>query len=403
MSPNLRQQLRLEGGRLWIAMAMAVLVVVPWVLPALQVDLLTRALLIGVLAVAFNLLYGYTGLLSFGHAMFVGAAGYAAALFFLRVVPAYGLGTAFGGLSVLVNFVFALLLGVIAAAILAVVVGYFSVQLEEIYFAMITLSFSMAIWVIVQYDHLAAVMPLDVVTNGSDGLDFLSQIGTVNILGIEFYLRHFLYPRPYYYISLLIGTVAVYALWRIVRSPFGTVCLALRENPERARALGVNVQRHRWKTFIISGAFTGLAGAMLIIHSGGIKPGATHWTASAEPVLVTVIGGPYSFLGPVIGAITFEYLRWFIRQFPLLEAYWELSFGILLLIVVLFFDNGVTGGLKRFGEWLGSARGHYDRDGFGGVVGFADESVVTKLQSIRHAVVNAVDSITGRSGPGSND
>ncbi|KTG30711.1 branched-chain amino acid ABC transporter permease [Haloferax profundi] len=399
MSANARQKLRLEGKRLWVAAAMAVLVVIPWVLPALQVDLLTRALLIGVLAVAFNLLYGYTGLLSFGHAMFVGAAGYTAALFFLRVVPAYGLDSAFGGVSVLVNFVLALLLAVIAAGILAVIVGYFSVQLEEIYFAMVTLSFSMAIWVIVQYDHLAAVMPLDVVTNGSDGLDFLSQIGTVDIFGIEFYLRHFLHPRPYYYISLLIGTMAVYSLWRIVRSPFGTVCQALRENPERAQALGVNVQRHRWKTFIISGAFTGLAGAMLIIHGGGITSGSVHWTASAEPVLVTVIGGPYSFLGPIIGAITFEYLRWFIRQFPLLEAYWELSFGILLLVVVLFFDNGVTGGLKRFGEWLGAARGHYDRDGFSGVVGFGGESVVTKL----HSILNAVTSITGSSGPGSND
>ncbi|KAB1192975.1 branched-chain amino acid ABC transporter permease [Haloferax sp. MBLA0076] len=399
MSANTRHTLRLEGKRLWVAAAMAVLVVIPWVLPDLQVDLLTRALLIGVLAVAFNLLYGFTGLLSFGHAMFVGAAGYTAALFFLRVVPAYGLGAAFGGVSVLVNFVLALLLGVIAAGLLAVVVGYFSVQLEEIYFAMITLSFSMAIWVIVQYDHLAAVMPLDVVTNGSDGLDFLSQIGTVDVFGVEFYLRHFLHPRPYYYISLLIGTVTVYALWRIVRSPFGTVCQALRENPERAQALGVNVQRHRWKTFVISGAFTGLAGAMLTIHSGGITSGAAHWTASAEPVLVTVIGGPYSFLGPVVGAITFEYLRWFIRQFPLLEAYWELSFGILLLVVVLFFDNGVTGGLERLGEWLGAARGHYDRDGFGGVVGFGGESIVAKLRP----VFNAVDSITGSSGPGSND
>ncbi|MHB9288657.1 branched-chain amino acid ABC transporter permease [Halobacteriales archaeon Cl-PHB] len=392
MFANARQRLGLEGQRLGVAVALAVLLVIPLVFGDVQVDLITSAMLLGVLAVAFNLLYGYTGLLSFGHAMFVGVAGYAVALTILRVVPALGISSTFGGVSVLVSALVAVILGTIAALVLAVFVGYFSVQLEEIYFAMITLSFSMALWVMAQYDYLAAMLPIESVTNGSDGLDFLAAIGQVDLLGLEFYLVHFRYPRPFYYVSLVVGALVVYVLWRIVRSPFGTVCQAIRENPERAAALGVNVRLHRWKTFIISGTFTGLAGAMMIIHGGGLTPGAMHWSASAEPVLVAVIGGPYSFLGPVVGAFTFEYLRWFIRQFPLLEHYWELSFGILLLVVVLFFDNGVSGGLERFGAWLGSARGHYDQDGVGGVVGF-----------VSGTVSDAVGSLTGRSGPGSSD
>ncbi len=403
MLANARQRLALSGRRLTVAISLAVLVIAPLMLGDLQVDTLTEVILLGTLAVAFNLLYGYTGLLSFGHAMFVAAAGYVVALVILHVVPAIGIPSTFGGASVLVSVGLAVTLGIIAATLLAVVVGYFSVQLEEIYFAMITLSFSMAIWVIVQYDHPSAVLPLDVVTNGSDGLDFLGEVGLVNLFGIKFDLVHTLKPRPFYYVSLFVGVLAVYALWRVVRSPFGTVCQALRENPERAEALGVNVRRHRWKTFIISGAFTGLAGAMMIVNGGGLTPDVAHWSASAEPVIVTVIGGPYSFVGPLVGAFTFEFLREFIRNFELLEQYWELSFGILLLVVVLFFDNGVTGGIKRFGSWLGSGREHYRQDGVGGFVGFVGETIVATLVPIRHAVVGVIDSITGRLGPGSSD
>lgn len=138
-------------------------------------------------------------------------------------------------------------------------------------------------------------------------------------------------------------------------------------------------------------------------RSSGYNSRCYPLTASAESVPVIAIGGPYSFFGPVIGAITFEYLRWFIRQFPLLEAYWELSFGILLLVIVLFFDNGVTAGLKQLSTWLGTARDHYDRDGFAGVIGFSSDTVVAKLDLLRHAVVDAVDSVASGGGPGSND
>jgi len=138
----------------------------------------------------------------------------------------------------------------------------------------------------------------------------------------------------------------MFALWRVVRSPFGTVCTAIRENPERARSVGIDVQRHSWATFVASAVFTGLVGTMWAPLQSSVVPGIGHWTFSATPVLVTVIGGPYSFLGPSVGAFVYEYLRFTIDQYPALAARWQLVFGVILLAVVMFFENGVTGGIR---------------------------------------------------------
>jgi len=236
------------------------------------------------------------------------------------------------------------------ATLLAVFVGYLSVRLDEIYFAMITLSFSMAIYAIVNQDTIGSVLEAMGIgsgsfTNGSDGLTFL--LGEVNLFGFEFTLVDIVDPTGYYFIVVVVFVAAMYALWRIVNSPFGMTCKAIRENPDRAAALGIDVTYHSWMTFIISGAFSGLAGALLIPLVTNINPDYAFWTFSAEPVIMTVLGGPYSFLGPLAGAFVYDYLRWFITQFPILEANWQFVFGTMLLVVVLFFDNGVAGGIAR--------------------------------------------------------
>jgi branched-chain amino acid transport system permease protein len=111
---------------------------------------------------------------------------------------------------------------------------------------------------------------------------------------------------------------------------------------------------------------------------------------------MTVIGGPYSFLGPALGAFTYEYLRWFIRQFPLLEQYWQFSFGVLLLVVVLFFDNGVAGGVIRFRAWLGVAADRYREDGIAGVLAFIRETVVRYLRLAKRWIVSTIGRIRDR-------
>lgn len=332
---------------------------VPWISPSFQRKLLATAFIFAIFATAFNLLYGYTGLLSFGHAMFVAVAGYTVAKVVQRVAPALGFGDMFGGLATFATWFLALLLATLLATLLAIGIGFLAVQLEEIYFALITLSFSMAIWVIANQDILGSLLEAlgygsGVFTNGSDGLTFV--MGDVNLLGWKFTLVDIVNPIAYYYLTLIVFALAMYGMWRIVNSPFGATCKAIRENPQRAEALGINVTRHQWMTFIISGAFSGLAGAVLIPLLSNVNPQYAYWTFSAQPVLMTIIGGAYAFTGPLVGAFAYEYLRWFISQFAILEAYWQFSFGVLLLIVVLFFPNGVHGGLSRLWSWIQEQR-----------------------------------------------
>ncbi len=320
--------------------AVFLLFVVPFLMDPFQKRLMTEVLIFAVFATAFNLLFGYTGLLSFGHAMFVAVSGYTLAQFILNWGGALGFPELFGGASVLVTFIVAVLLGVLVATVLAVGVGYLSVQLEEIYFAMITLSFSMAIYAIANQN-------IGGLTNGSDGLSFI--LGSVDLFGVEFQLYNIANPVVYYFMVLAVFLASMYALWRIVNSPFGMICQAIRENPGRTQAIGVNGTYHSWIVFIISGAFSGLAGALLVPLQTGITPTLAYWTFSAEPVIMTVIGGPYSFIGPTVGAYVYEYLRWIIDQDPFglpLSEYWQFAFGLILLVVVLLFDNGVAGGIE---------------------------------------------------------
>jgi branched-chain amino acid transport system permease protein len=334
----------------------------PLFLGPVHTSLLITMLLVAIFGTAFNLLYGYTGLLSFGHAMFLAVAAYATAKVFNLVGPMLGFPELFGGVSVLATFGLAVVVGVAVATVLAVFVGYLSIRLEEIYFAMITLSFSMAIFVVLLQDitgQLAEILRLGematelLATNGDDGLIISFQaMGEVNLFGLEFTFMNINDYLAFYFVVLFFFATSMYALWRIVRSPFGTVCMAIRENPERARALGIDVTRHSWATFIVSGAFTGLVGTMWAPLQSSVIPGIGHWTFSAIPVLVTVIGGPYSFLGPTVGAFVYEYLRWYIDQYPALAARWQLVFGFILAVVVIFFSNGVTGGIQRLWSWI---------------------------------------------------
>jgi branched-chain amino acid transport system permease protein len=239
-------------------------------------------------------------------------------------------------------------------------------------------------------------------TNESDGLTFIP--GDVNLFGFEFPLVDLTNPVAFYVLTVFVFVLSIYALWRIVNSPFGMICKAIRENPERAKAVGVDVTYHRWMTFIISGLFSGLAGAMLVTLGGNVNPQShAYWTASAEPVVMTVIGGPLSFVGPIVGAFTYDYLRWLITQNPLLEEYWQFSFGVLILIVVLFFENGVAGGLEvayaRLRAWLSVARERYREDGWRGVVSLAGETVkgwlVAAVRTIRAFAARAIEQIIG--------
>ncbi|MXR52418.1 branched-chain amino acid ABC transporter permease [Halovenus sp. WSH3] len=392
---RLQDRRNATGAAILVAVA---LVAAPFLLGGYQVNLLAETLCFVLFATAFNLLYGYTGLLSFGHAMFVAIAGYAVALTVTDLSPMLGVAGTFGGAAPLATWFLALVVGVVAATLLAVFIGFLSVRLEEIYFAIITLSFSMAIYVIVLQDTVGSLLGQEI-TNGSDGLTFI--MGFVELFGWEFRLVDILNPLAYYFLTLVVVSIAMFTLWRITRSPFGMICLAIRENPERVESLGINVRFHRWITFIISGAFSGLAGALLIPLYTNVNPQYAYWTFSARPVIMTVIGGPYAFLGPAIGAFTYEYLRWFIRQFPALEANWQISLGLLLLVVVLFFNNGVAGGVNRFRAWIGVAVNRYHKGGVRGVVSLVRETIMKYVRLVWTTLRGGARSLMRRVGIGS--
>ncbi|MBP1986628.1 branched-chain amino acid ABC transporter permease [Halolamina salifodinae] len=318
--------------------------------PPFQVYLFTDFLVVALFALGFNLLYGYTGLLSFGHGLFYAGGAYGIAIVLRDLGPIIA-DIVGAGISPLVTFVVGGVVGLVLVVVVAVPVGWLSVRLEEIYFALITLAFGMLGYSLIIQDPAG-------LTNGTDGVIVL--LGTVDLGGTSIRIGG---RRLYYVISAVTVVAATYGVWRVVNSPFGTVCKAIRESPDRAGALGINVRHHRWMTFIISAAIVGIAGVLRAGLASVASPGLTHWSTSAIAVIATVIGGATYFYGPIVGAFIFLYIRWAISRFPTLEAYWELFFGVLLIAVVLFFKQGAVGGLyllrdRLFGEGdIGGANG----------------------------------------------
>ncbi|MGM0446661.1 MAG: branched-chain amino acid ABC transporter permease [Methanobacteriota archaeon] len=318
--------------------------------PTFQVYLFTDFLVVALFALGFNLLYGYTGLLSFGHGLFYAGGAYGIAIVLRDLGPVIA-DVVGAGISPLVTFVLGGVVGLVLVVAVAVPVGWLSVRMEEIYFALITLAFGMLGYSLIIQDPAG-------LTNGTDGVIVL--LGTVEFGGASLRISG---RRVYYVISAVTVVTAAYGVWRVVNSPFGAVCKAIRESPDRAAALGIDVSHHRWMTFIISTAVVGVAGVLRAGLASVASPELTHWSTSAIAVIATVIGGATYFYGPIVGAFIFLYVRWAISRFPTLEAYWELFFGALLIAVVLFFKQGAVGGLLLLRDRL---LGDGDADGTDG-------------------------------------
>lgn len=297
-----------------LALLLAALWWLPAFTPYFYLFVATRILLLGLFAASFNLLFGYGGMLSFGHAAFFGAGAYAAALLLLH----------FGWPLALV-----LLVAMLVSGLLALVIGAFSVRLDEVYFAMLTLAFGMMVYAVVhQWRGL---------TNGSDGVAGF-PLGSL-LPGLDFQLAD---PAVYYRLVLLIVALAAAVLHRITRSHFGLVLNALRQNSERVAFCGIDVRRHRLLAFVIAGVFAGLAGALFAPFNRVANPDMVHWTQSALPVLMTILGGAGQFLGPFVGAAVFVLLETWITSYT---DNWMLVLGIMLTVIVIFFRRGVLGTL----------------------------------------------------------
>lgn len=293
------------------------LLIAPLVMPTYWVMILSEILIMGLMAMSFNLLLGYTGLLSFGQGAFFGLGAYSAAL---MLQAGYQ------------NLFLILLVGMLVALLAALVVGFFSVKLDEIFFAMITLGFGM-LFFSVAHNWLE-------VTGGSDGLPVFS-LPSLNLFGTQL---DFFIPINMYYLVFVIVLIGISLLWMIVHSPFGLTIKAMRENKQRVSFVGGNVKTLRIVAFAISGAFTGLAGVLFCLFNNMATPEFMHWSFSSKPIIMSIIGGTGVFLGPLFGAAIFFILEQVIVQFT---ENWMLFLGIVLVPIVIFFPEGVFGTLRN--------------------------------------------------------
>jgi branched-chain amino acid transport system permease protein len=273
-----------------------------------------RVMLLGIFALGYNLLLGRTGLLSFGHGAFYAAG-------------AYGLG--FFSLQVTGHPLLAIIVGVLAAVILALIIGFFCVRHTEIYFSMLTLAFGMMVF--------SLIWNLRGLTGGDDGLVGIMR-ETLSFFGL------FKIPiktdRQFYFLVLAFFLLSTWVVHRLQNSPFGLALAGIRENPNRSEFAGVDVKNYRLTVFVISGAFAGLAGALETLLESNARPFMAHWGHSAEPILVSLLGGLLSFTGPLVGSVFFIAMREIIQRFT---ENWMLWFGLVLLVVIMGFRGGVVG------------------------------------------------------------
>jgi branched-chain amino acid transport system permease protein len=299
------------------------LIVAPFILPPLGFtpDTMNRILTFGLFGVGFDLLFGYTGLLSFGQSAFFGTGGFVAAYLLTRL-----------GVS---SVVLALVLGMLAAAAAGVVVGLIALRRTGIYFAMITVA-------IAQVFFFLENSPLSAWTGGENGLPGVP--GPIFSLGVT--TIRVTSGWPMYGFIALCYFIGLFIARRIVASSVGRILVAIRDNPLRARALGHSVHHYKLLVFVIAAAYGGFAGGLLGVLQGYMPPDAFTFDTSGQLVMQTVIGGPGTLLGPLVGAAVWLYLRDFLQAVLHLGATWKLVLGLIFVLLVTFLRRGVIGAIE---------------------------------------------------------
>jgi branched-chain amino acid transport system permease protein len=304
------------GVFLAVLSGIAALALVPVLAPPYYAGLMIPFFGYAIALLGFNLLFGYTGLLSFGHAMFLGFGAYGAAV----------MAGKFGFRS----FELVLLASIMFAMAAALPIGFVCVRYTGIFFGMLTLAFGMLFYsFLFKFYHL---------TGGDSGM----RVPRMNILGLEFTQLNkieFL-AGPFYYYCLTLLAIAALVMWRIVHSPFGLHLRAIRDNARKAEYLGVHVHRCRLAAFVISAAYGAAGGAILGFRVGLADPELVYWLQSGQLVFMTVLGGFANFFGPIIGALVFTLLE---DQLQSLTQYWRFILGAILAIVVIGFPRGIAG------------------------------------------------------------
>ncbi|MGC6392272.1 MAG: branched-chain amino acid ABC transporter permease [Alphaproteobacteria bacterium] len=336
-------------------------------------DLMQRFVIFGIFAIGFNILFGLTGYLSFGHAAFLGVGSYAAIwmikLFTVNVFPA-------------------IIMAVLVAGLFSVLVGYVSLRRTGIYFSILTLAFA-------QMSYALAYSVLTPITGGETGLqpklddprilDAALQPGEApraELFGIqmtnslEWELGQWAFTfNMGYYVAAIFMLVSLYIAIRIFRSPFGMMLRAVKSNQQRMNYTGLSPKPHTLAAFVISGMYAGLAGGLMVAMDTQVGPERMFWTASGEVVLMTILGGVGTLIGPILGASVIKYMeniiskinseilhQWFAFMpdgledvivaifYPFVGKGWHLTLGLVFMLVVIFLPGGLVEGAQKIGK-----------------------------------------------------
>jgi branched-chain amino acid transport system permease protein len=299
-----------------VLLAVAALAAFPRVAQPYYITLVLPAFAYAIALLGFNLLFGYTGLLSFGHALFVAVGAYAAAVLSSKL-----------GVK---SFELVVLISGAAAVAVAIPVALLSVRYVRIFFGILTLAFGMLFhsFLFKFYDLTGGDTGIRVLRPSLLGMDFKELDKTSFLIG------------PFYYYCLALLVVMGIAMWRLVHSPFGLHLAAIRENPRKAEYLGVRVRFFRLIAFLISAFYCAIGGVILAINTGQADPELAYWTHSGELVFMTVLGGFANFFGPLVGAFAFIFLK---SELMGLTQYWRFFLGVILALIVVLFPRGLMG------------------------------------------------------------
>jgi len=302
--------------------AFVILLLLPKFLSTFNLILFEYALVFSIVALGFNLLFGYTGLLSFGHGAYFAAGAYTVAMLNKYLPSIYSLEI--------------LLIGaIIVSLVLSAGFGFLCVRHTKIFFAILTLALSMLVY--------ALLFKFYDITGGSDGLYVkIPLVLGVTLEGIR--RPHFL-SGIYYYILLGLFILSFVVMKGIVSSPFGKALQAIRDNEIRAEQIGIRVRRYRLYSFMISGLYTGLGGALWSFINGQVTPDISHWVFSGEIVYMALLGGFTVFEGPIVGALIFTFLKLYAMGST---EYWMFIIGATLIILVLVLPTGILGTALKF-------------------------------------------------------
>ncbi len=351
-------------------------------------DLMQRFVIFGIFAIGFNILFGLTGYLSFGHAAFLGAGSYAA-IWMMKLLT--------------MNIIPGIILSIIVAGLFSLAVGFISLRRSGIYFSILTLAFA-------QMSYSLAYSVLTPITGGETGLQpklgdpriLDSALATgetprANLFGLEMSSSYELALGAWsftfnvgYYIAALLMLISFYASIRIFRSPFGLMLRAVKSNQGRLGFTGVSVRPYNLAAFVISGMYAGLAGGLMVAMDSQAGAERMFWTASGEVVLMTILGGAGTLIGPVLGAGMIKYMEniiskinttvleaWFswapdVLQdafvgiiYPFVGKGWHLTLGLLFMLVVIFLPGGLMQGLDKIGSMLGRKKQADESDNVG--------------------------------------